>query len=70
MATVLGGQYKSRQDTWQVQPFEIPHQVPEDDGVLVDNARGQDGLVAFVHQQALQFLPQDQRAEIGHRRRS
>lgn len=38
--TVLRGQYKSRQVTWQVQPFEVPHQVPEDDRVLVNNARG------------------------------
>lgn len=38
--TVLGGQYKSRQVTWQLQPSEVPHQVPEDDRVLVDNTRG------------------------------
>lgn len=70
MATVLGGQYKGRQVTWQLQSSEVPHQVPEDDGVLVDNTRGRDGLVTLIHQQALQLLPQNQRAQIGHRHRS
>lgn len=64
--TVLRGQYKSGQVTWQLQPFEVPHQVPEDDRVLVNNTRGRDGLVALVDQQALQFLPQDQGAQVGH----
>ena len=53
MAIVLGGQDKSRQVTWQLQPSEVPHKVPEDDGVLVDNTWGGDGLVTLVHQQAL-----------------
>lgn len=57
MTTVLGGQDKSRQVTWQIQPSEVPHKVPEDDGVLVDNTRGGDGLVTLIHQQALQLLP-------------
>lgn len=69
MATVLGGQDESRQVARQLQSFEVPHQVPEDDGVLVDNARGGEGLVALVHQQALQLLPQNQRAQVGHRHR-
>lgn len=64
--TVLRGQYKSGQVTWQIQPFEVPHQVPEDNRVLVDNTRGRDGLVALVHQQALQFLPQHQGAQVGN----
>lgn len=67
MTTVLWGQYKSGQVAWQVQSFEVPHQVPEDNRVLVNNARGRDGLVALVHQQALQLLPQDQWAQVGHR---
>ena len=66
MATVLGGQDKSRQDTWQLEPSEVPHKVPEDNGVLVNNTLGGDGLVALIHQQALQLLPQNQRAEVGH----
>lgn len=67
MATVLGGQDKSRQVARQLQPFKVPHEVPEDDGVLVDNARGGDCLVALIYQHALQLLPQNQRAQVGHR---
>lgn len=48
MATVLGGQDKSRQVTRQLQPSEVPHQVPENNGVLVDNTRGGQGLVALI----------------------
>lgn len=69
-AAVLRGQYEGWQVAWQIQPFEVPHQVPEDDGVLVHNAWRRHGLVALVHQQALQLLPQDQRAQVGHRRGS
>lgn len=67
---VLWGQDESRQVTGQIKPFEVPHQVPEDDGVLVHNARGRHGLVPLVHQQALQLLPQDQWAQVGYRHRS
>ena len=58
-AAVLGGQNESWQVTREIQPSEVPHQVPEDDGVVVDNTWGGDGLVALVHQQALQLLPQN-----------
>lgn len=69
VATVLGGEDEGRQVTGQLQPPEVPHQVPEDDGVMVHNTRGGDGLVALVHQQALQLFPQDQRTQVGHRHR-
>lgn len=69
MAIVLGGQDKSREVTRQLQPSEVPHKVPEDDGVLVDNTWGGDGLVTLVHQQALQLLPQNQRTQVRHRHR-
>lgn len=70
MATALGGQDKSWQVARQLQPSEVPHKVPEDDGVLIDNTRRGDGLVTLIHQQALQLLPQNQRAQVGHRHRS
>lgn len=69
-AEVLRGQHEAWQVAWQIQPLEVPHQVPEDDGVLVHDAGRRHGLVALVDQQALQLLPQDQRAQVGHRRRS
>lgn len=67
MATVLRGQDKSWQVTRQLQPSEVPHEVPEDDRVLVNNSRGGDGFVALVYQQALHLLPQNQGAQVGHR---
>lgn len=70
MATVLGAQDKSWQVTRQVEPSEVPNKVPEDNGMLVNNAWGGDCLVALIHQQALQLLPQNQRAQVGHCYRS
>lgn len=69
VATVLGGQDESGQVAGQLEPPEEPNQVPEDDGVLVHYAGGGERLVALVHQQALQLLPQHQGAQIGHSHR-
>lgn len=70
MVTVLGGQDKSWQITGQLQSSEVPHKVPEDNRMLVNNTRGGNGLITLIYQQALQLLPQNQGAQIGHRHRS
>lgn len=61
------GSDQLQQVTGQAEAVEKPDQVPEDDGVVVQELRlGQDRL-ALVLQQALQLLPQNQRAQVGHR---
>lgn len=53
----------------QVQPSEVPDQVPVDDGMMVHHVGLCDHRVALVLEQTLQLLPQHQRAQIGNRHR-
>lgn len=45
---VLRAEDEARQVAWQVQPSEVPHQVPVDDGVVVHHVSLGDHRVALV----------------------
>lgn len=64
---VLRGEDETWQVAGQVQPSEVPDQVPVDDGVMVHHVSLRDHRVALVLQQTLQLLPQHQRAQVGNR---
>ena len=64
---VLRGEDEARQVAGQVQPSEVPHQVPVDDGMEVHHVGCRDDGVALVLQKTLQLLPQHQGAQVGHR---
>lgn len=66
---VLGGEDEAGQVAGQVQPSEVPDQVPVDDGVMVHHVGLCDHRVALVLQQTLQLLPQHQRTQVGNRHR-
>lgn len=66
---VLRREDETRQVAGQVQPSEVPDQVPVDDGMVVHHVGLTDHHVPLVLQQALQLLPQHQRAQIRNRHR-
>lgn len=61
---VLRREDETRQVAGQIQPSEVPDQVPVDDGMVVHHVGFTDHHVALVLQQALQLLPQHQRAQV------
>lgn len=55
---VFGGQDEARKMRGQVQAAEVPHQVPEDDGVLAEELVGVDDLQGAAESQpAAKGLP-------------
>lgn len=61
------GSDQLQQVTGQPEALEVPHQVPVDDGVVLQELRLSQNRLALVLQQTLQLLPQNQRAQVRHR---
>lgn len=66
LAAVLGAKDKGGQAAGQLQSAEKPHQIPENNGVVVHDGWWGDNLLTLVLQEALQLLPQHQRTQVGH----
>lgn len=66
---VLRGEDETRKVAGQVQPSEVPDQVPVDNGMMVHHVGLSDHRVALVLQQTLQLLPQHQWAQVRNRHR-